>query len=682
MKVLPASSAETASVALSQRFFKTSRIAVVCRADDYESALIAAPVARLSDAPLIYFSGSSFGESALKEFKRLGVAQVIAVGAVTPKFKGTVVSLAGSAQAMAWARKKNLKVSYLAAVNPYDREKFTTRKLSMVGAQLAAGRGGLVVPLAFKVEWKRPFESRKLAGALPSGVPSSERPAKAGTIEIGQSKIPFVLTGGKDEDNLKLSLDKSGTGSYSRPVVSGDVVEIGGRRWSVSLGTRTKFGATDVHLTWPTVDEMRSRLEAHYQALGSTPEHLCLVGYPDSLPHAIIGRGGVVEEQASDLPFSMIGKGEFAEIGVGRIVAEDVSFGSLYAARALTYRELRSPAWSNTAGMAEWENSMGPLFENVGFKSPYHLSGEDVPWKVAPVDGKGGTRAASFGQSSPLASAAVLSHSQHSWWRSLGDTFTWEADVLMAPTVVESGGCGTACLDRESDNRSVVARLLRLGAISFTGGSRELSAEAQPLRMEFWNGSLSGLTLGQAHRRAWNSGLVVSRELGEGASGAARYCTTVWMLFGDPALVMSVPSAPRTAPARTELRGDRVSVFGPARWTSVKTNVPPDWTKWAGRDLYAVRGSGAFSRSSWSGEGRDIEVPLVMAEFRTARRVRDVRLVDSPMEPMGWSGKWICSANADGSWTTRFLVRMVDFDQERGKILGSVDRLDFDLIYE
>lgn len=389
-----------------------------------------------------------------------------------------------------------------------------------------------------------------------------------------------------------------------------------------------------------------------------------------------------MEEQTSDLPFARVGQAEFAQIGVARLIAESVSFGSLYAARALTYPEIRDPSWKQAAGQAEWENSLGPLFENVGFGAPYHLSADKVPWLVPPTDGQEGKRAPSFGPDSPLTRCAVLAHSEHSWWQSLGATFGWDATVLMAPTVVESGGCATATLDREPDDRSVISRLLRLGAVGFSGGSRELPAQAQPLRMAFWNGILAGETLGQAHRRALNAGLLVVKDEGEGPGGPYRYCTQVRMQFGDPALAIQVPSPPRVAPARTVLDGNKVSVFGPGEWWIVKTIVPPDWKAWAGKDLFAVRGPGAIAMSTWSGDGHDKETMIVKAEFTTSRRVKSLVALNSPPAPLGWRGKWYSQANPDGTFTHRFSVRMIDFDQVKGEIRRTVDRLDFRVEFE
>lgn len=681
-RAIKISSAPEASLKLSREFWKTSKSVVLVRANDYDSALVGAPLASLLKAPLLIYAGTALPSATAAEIKRLGANQVVALGAKPTGAPATTTILPGAIEVMTWVKRKGISVSYLAAVNPLDREKFTTRKLSLAGAQLAAGRRGLVAPLRFDVEWKKAFDSNPFTGALPKGVPKSVAPAKAGTLVIGSTSSPFILTGKPEEHDLRISVDKGGRGTFAAPLASGDEIELDGRKWALSLGTRTKFGKTDVHLTWPTADVLKGELEKYYKAIGSRPKHLCLVGFPDALPHAIIGQGGVVEEQASDLPYALVGQGQFAEIGVARLIAESASFATLYASRALTYSQLAGSGWEDAAGQAEWENSLGPLFENVGFKNPYHLASAEIPWKVAPAPDKEGVRAASFAQDSPLARSAIIAHSEHSWWRSLGSMFTFDAEVILAPTVVESGGCGTACLDREVDNRSVVARLLRQGAVSFAGGSREHSAEAQPLRMEFWNAVLAGETLGQAHKRALNAGLLIIKDQKEGSGGAYRYNTNIRMQFGDPALALKVPSAPKTAPARTEVKGNRVSVFAPEKWTIVKVIVPPDWKDWAGKDLFAVRGPGAVAMSSWSGDGHDKEILLVKAVFTTAKPLKSINQVSSVQSPLGWKGTWYSSRNSDGSYTHRFAVRMIDFDEVKGQIRSKVDRLDFEVTYD
>lgn len=679
-KTIVVDSPTLAAIALSRTFWKTSKTAVMCQDDDYDSALLASSIASLLKAPLLFVSGSSKAEE--NELKRLGAKELVWIGSNPPSSLRFTSKLDGPIQAMEWVRKRGVRVAYLAAVNPLDRDNYVTRKLSLVGAELAAGRQGMVAPLRFAVQWKQPFESSVMKGACPVGVPASVASAKSGSIEIGQSKVPFILTGDLKEENLKLSIDTKGNGQFTGPYVSGDQIDLGGKRWAISLGTRTKFGKTDVHLTWPTAERLCQELRTYYRALGAPPTNLCLVGFPDALPQAIIGHGGIVEEQASDLPFSFATEGKFAEIGVGRVIAENISFGTLYASRALTYSDLASPEWSSKACGAAWESMYRPLFENYGYSAPFVHKSENNPWKTPPTNGTGGTKSSSFGKDSPLANCSLLAHADHSWWRGLGSTIEWDSEVLMAPTVVESGGCGTACLDREPDNRTVVARLMRLGAAAFAGASREQPAEAQPVRDGFWSGVLAGESLGQAHLRGLNCGILTVLDTKEGDGGAYRYSTNIRMLFGDPALVVKTPSKPKSMPARTVVNGKKVSVFAPEKWFVVKFVVPADWKQWYGKDLYGLRSAGSYAMSDWCEQGYDLEQYLVSAQFVSRKQVSEINQVQNVPTPLGWKGTWYEQANANGTYTYRFAVRMVDFDQINGKILNQVDRLDYLLTYK
>lgn len=682
LKALVAEGLDKSASMLSRTFWKSSRLAVICLDDDYDSALIGSSIASLLKAPLLFSASDGLSSSTKDELKRLGANEIVFVGSVPPPSIKPSATLEGPVQAMLWASKRKLPIRYLAAVNPLDRSNYVTRKLSLVGAVLAAGRRGMVAPLKFDVKWKQPFETSVFTGPLPQGVPASTAPAKSGTIEIGSKNYPFFLTGSPKEENLRLSIDIEGNGRYSGPFASGDQIDLAGKRWSVSLGSRTKFGKTDVHLTWPTAERLCQELRTYYRALGRPPTWLCLVGFPDALPQAIIGRGGVVEEQASDLPYSFGVDGKFATIGVGRVVAEDAVYGTLYASRVLTYSDLVSKDWADAACQADWENAYQPMLENYGYSAAYRHTKDALPWLTPPADGKEGKRASSFGPESPLARCALLIHADHSWWRGLGSTVTWDSETLMAPTIVESGGCGTACLDREPDNRSVVARLLRLGAVAFAGATREQSAQAQPVRDMFWNGVLAGESIGQAHMRALNFQLLTVYDRKEGPDGGFVYNAHIRMLFGDPALSIRPPSKPKAAPARTILSGNRVTVLAPEKWWIVKLFVPPDWKAWADKDLYVLRGPGTYATSEWCEKGYNFEVETVPVEFTVRKRVKAIEQVQSPSAPLGWTGAWHEQKNADGTFTYRFAVRMVDFDEVRGKILRSVDRLDYQIRFE
>ncbi len=73
--------------------------------------------------------------------------------------------------------------------------------------------------------------------------------------------------------------------------------------------------------------------------------------------------------------------------------------------------------------------------------------------------------------------------------------------VLLAPTVIESGGCLTANLDREPEFHSVISRFFLNGAVSFCGQTRPGITQQEQQRAEFWNAIFTGQTIGEAHRR-------------------------------------------------------------------------------------------------------------------------------------------------------------------------------------
>lgn len=483
---------------------------------------------------------------------------------------------------------------------------------------------------------------------------------------------------------------------------SGDAIELDGREWVVSLGRGSSFHDSDVHLTWPTADVLKAELAGYYETLGMPPTHLCLAGLPDAIPHGIM-RGRVLSpDTVTDLPFAMLGDSPSADMAVGRLIAEDVRFGSLYAARVLTYDDLLDDAWAGRASQAEWENGFCWLLANVGFDASYRLTGGEIPWAEEPADGKKGRPAPSFPQDSPAASSNVLIHLNHSWNFELGRMMKWDASILLAPTLVESGGCGTTALDQRAPgqaivegasgmlspelavrHRSVVSRILRLGAVGFVGGSRAMSAQQVPLRQEFWNGVLAGDSIGASHRRSQNTGLLITREQGEkGSTGGYSHNLYSRMLIGDPAMTIRLPGNKQSAPARTELAGDRLTVHAPEHWEIIKLYVPPDWKKWADRDIFAARGAGAYALCFWGPDERDVEVPMVLGEFRSDKNIKEITMLDTPEAPLGWSGLWQTDHNRDGTYTHRIGLRMLDLDQETGQVKASVDQLNFTVTFE
>ncbi|MCD6304238.1 MAG: hypothetical protein J7M21_04675, partial [Planctomycetes bacterium] len=691
-RVLDARSAGAAACLLAETFWRKAGRAVVCREDDYAGGLMASALAGRLACPLLFCTSRGLSAPARAVMQRLGVGEVILVGLAVQcpgaggvKLTGSrAVSLPDVAAVLAWMRRAHMAVDYIAAVNPLDRTATVIRKLSLAGAILAAARRGMVVPLAYPVRWKLPFTGADCGKDVPPGLPPT-RPQgrlRRGIIRLDGGEYPFVVAiSGSRGRRCRLYVDVNGDGRFGGPgegpLASGDVIELAGKRYSVTLGRPRGNVKGDVRLTWPTAEEIRSDLARCYKVLGGPPEYLCLVGLPDAIPCALVANGpGGKDDLLSDFPYADADADPFAEIAVGRLIAESASFATLYASRVITYDSLLDASWQDGAGLARWENTLGGLFADAGYRV-YRHDVDQLRWLVPPTAKNRGRRARSIDANSPLTRVAVLAHTDHSCWKDIGHTFDWDSNVLLAPVLVESGGCLTAAMDRQADFRSVISRLFRNGAVGFAGNSRPGVAEQEQMRVEFWNAVLAGKTIGQAHRAAENSAVVTVLDNGEKTSGQYRYELYIRMLLGDPALAVHVPHPPRSRPAGTTVKGDIVTVRAPAKWWPVRIRVPEDWKNWRDKPLYVCRGAGTYPLRAWCSQGYDRERIYVNAEVRTARHIAAVTQVQQPPRPLGWRGRYYADEHADGTRTYRWRVRILDFDQLRGRIIHKVDHIDY-----
>jgi hypothetical protein len=692
--VLEADSAEAAAGVLARTFWKTADTAVLCRKSDYAMALVGSALAARLRAPLMFAGEQDVSAGTAAEMKRLGVKTAVVVGAAgkvaaAVKASGVGVTELNDAKAvLGWMKEKKIEARYFAVCNPTDRETTVIRKLSLAAALLAAGRQGMVVPLAYRVLWQVPLVGAECKGTPPKGVPESKKAPRHGVTSLDGHPFDFVVTSGKSEkDYFRVNIDLNGNGEFGDagegPFRTGDVVTVGDTQYSLTLGLENGAGKADLRITTPCTEQIVADLKGYYAAAGGPPEHLCIVALPDAIPQAIVTESADSNRAlCSDFPLANADDDLFAEVAVGRLIAESAAFATLYASRVITYGHLLDPSWSATAGQARWENTYAKLFENVGFAMAPHHDVDKLAWIEPPTDKSKGKRVQAFDQSSPLTSVAVLAHQAHSWWHDLGQTYDWESQVLLAPTLAESGGCLTTALDRQPDFRSVVARMMRNGAVGFVGNALPAIACDEQERVIFWNAVLAGQTIGQAHRKALNSVAAMVLETGQLAGGPNHMQLYLRGLFGDPAFSLHVPSAPRSAPARVEVKDNVVSVHAPAAWWPVKIRVPEDWKKWADKDLFVVRGAGTWPNRYWVPEGYDLEETFIDGSLRTAKKVRAIEQVQSPPKPLGWTGKYVVDENADGTRTYMWRVRMVDFDQIKGKIVNQVDRLDYRVVFE
>ncbi len=702
--IIKADSAEEASRELASRFWGESGRAVVCREDDYSSALLASSLAARLGCPLLYCRGKQMSPKTVSALDRLRAKTVIAVGGVPGGGfgrRGKPVFLKNAVEAVGWMTKSGVACDYLAIANPFDRTGTMQRKLSLIAPLLCAARGGLVVPLEYESHWMNRFEAKGASGAPPAGVPSGKEPVHTGTATIGGRKIGFAVVrapggrgGAKRGGPLRriyLDADRNGkfSGPNEGPFWSTDTVEIGGRRYTlVASGPdrRKKRKKVSLKTCTPTAEEIRRRLRNVWRAAGRTPSNLCIVGHPDAIPFWPYLDGPGAETFAeSDVPYANADDDPFFEICVGRIIAENASFATLHASRLITYESLLDPTWSHSVGFARWEDSLGPQFANVGIYTQYLHTKFDRPEvkapeaPMAPGASRGKTRrAGTFHAHSPLGRAAAIVHGAHSWYRGLGETYTVDANVLLAPCVVESAGCGTTALHAEHKFISVVSRLFRNGAVAFNGNAVPAPAPHQELRYAFWQSVLGGATLGAAHRDALNRKMltVLERDQLE-RGGTDRRTLAARHLYGDPAFKMHIPGPRSVAPARTEVDGDRLTVHGPKRWYIVQIRVPEDWKKWADKPLFVLRAPGVYIRAQWCKQQYDIEEIYTDVAFTTRRKVKSIKQESVLPGPLGWRDKYFVDENADGTRTYRWRVRMADFDQVEGEIRTKADRVEY-----
>ncbi|MEY4773063.1 MAG: hypothetical protein RIT40_98 [Planctomycetota bacterium] len=554
-------------------------------------------------------------------------------------------------------------------------KRFFTRSQSVVVCSSNDYSGALVAAV---------LAARERAPLLYSSGATLEEPVRAELVRLGTTKVLYVgasaadyadLNGvtaerlpkaldvahwmqahGRTIDYLAVAAPADRTNGHRRKLSLSAAALAAGRNGAVVLLGNEDRGPE-------SFEAARAGIESCRSLLGNGLEYLCVAAAPEIVPMAVLpGSGvGIDTDPPSDLEYGNIDADPFVELAVGRFVAEDAAAGALLAARSLSYEQLLAPEFARTMAMAEWERVWTPLFANLGFTaSARHEGGKPIQ------------------QESPLATAAAVVHSAHSSWLQLGETYTHDSQVLLAPCLVETGGCSPAALDSDPEQRSVALRLLRNGAIGFVGSVRRAVAQHELYRTEFWNAVLAGKSLGQANRHALNRALVACLARDEEARGVLRYQLHNAAFYGDPALVLHLPSKPRTRGASVEVRGGDITVRGPSEWMRVEPFAPPDWNYDASPTIYSWRGAGVGVESSWDAQfRRNREVLMYTAEVRTERKVSGLKASAPLPSPLAWDGRWFLDEHADGSRSVYFRVQLIDFDMSTGKVREKAERLRF-----
>ncbi|MEO0653134.1 MAG: hypothetical protein AAFZ65_20830, partial [Planctomycetota bacterium] len=272
--------------------------------------------------------------------------------------------------------------------------------------------------------------------------------------------------------------------------------------------------------------------------------------------------------------------------------------------------------------------------------------------------------------------------SSHANWLGLGQTYAHDGGLLLAPCLVESSGCSPASLDQSGPrHHSVVARMLRNGAIGFAGNSRRGIAQQALTREEMVHSVLGGASLGEAHRDTLNRMLVAARDRGEADRGRYFYSLYGRTFLGDPALVLDLPAKKLDREsAHVDVRGTRVTVHGPKRWTRVRYEPLEEWNC-AHDTLYAWRGAGVGLEERWSRDGNfDRSEHVFVCAVRTELDVVAIELDDRTKPPLGPMGDIHVDEHADGTRTIYWRTLLLDADPTTGKVRDQSKRQRFRLV--
>ena len=669
---LEADSALSGACSLAARFWSRSKGVVLFAESDPGAALSASVLAARLDYPLLPWDGGVVGDATRDLIEELGVGRALFVGGEKRNMSALVGSLASThlADGVAvarWLKHKGHALEYIAVANPLDVRFGAKPKHSLAAPLLASGRQGIVATLAYETRWKQKFSSEPSPAPGAESAASTGESVRRGTLEIGDLRVPFELNRDARSSQWVARLDSDADGKFESdgegPFRTGESVEVDGRRWSVDLDVLEKQQGSALWLTYPTHGRIAEDLAPYFAVAGEELRFLCLVGWPESLPPAIVGDAqGIDADLVSDLSHADIDDDPFVDLAFGRVIAEDFYSATLLACRSLAYSDLLDPTWQDSFATAEWEQSCARSFEALGFESAGHHAGEAV-----------------IAADSPLTRAAVIVHGSHAAWTVMGATYAWDTSVLIAPSLVASSGCSTASLDQDPALRSVAARLLRNGAIAFVGNSRRGVAQGLYFDSEFMNAALAGATLGEANRHALNRVLVAVLDGGELETGLHRYQLYNTAFYGDPALALHRPSKPKVKPARVEQRGLRVTVRAPSEWWQYKVETLAEWNSEFG-SLYLLRGAGLATDSRWEAtEKRNQDDLWFTAEARTRRTIRGIDVLGEVAAPLGWTGKFYVDEHRDGSRSILWRCRLVDFDMRTGEFMAEADSLSFRL---
>lgn len=672
-RVVRAGSAELTACAVAREFFGAAARVVMCTFNDRAAALEAAVLAGRLGVPLLPCTSQGVSNDVRETLVNLRTTEVMIVGgdvpAVLEGFKA--VQLATAADVARFLEENGEKISYIAAVNAEDGQVAHARDVSLAAAILAVGRDGAIAPTPDGAQWKTRFEAKEELKEAPAGVQASTQGWRAGDVHEGGITRRFVTGLDPASGRVFMQVDLNGDGDFEDagegPLRTAAEIGLGGRSYSVSLDADENARMKAVWLTWPAAGEITASIRAVRTATRERASMLCLVGWPQTLPMAVVGEAmGLDADLVSDYPLAQTDEDPFVDLAYARFIAEDAASATLQASRGLAAEDFVDRSYAGYFATAEWMNPSQPLHESLGFRNRGHHAGGDV-----------------IGQDSPLANAGWIMHASHSMWTELGETYKWDSRVLLAPALVQSDGCSTAALDMDSEHRSAPARMLRNGALAYVGAARRNSAPGELYASEVTNAILAGRSVGEAHRDAMNRMMVATMSREPGEAWIYRYQLSIASAYGDPALVFTPPASSEKhemlLAARMEVEGSRASVLAGGAWHRTDYAPLEEWKCRTPR-VYTWRGLGVGAESIWSpGDNRNADELVYTAEVRTDRPVERVWAADDDQNRWGFDGRSYIDVHEDGTRSIYWRVRLIDFDMNTGDVRAHRARAEFRL---
>jgi len=663
---LPGTSLDETACSMADTFWHQTRYVVLCEESDYPRALSASVLASRLKVPLLYFDeAAGLSTGALATVGGLNPSQALLVGQnsfVEGQLIGIGIpttTLLDAQEVLAWMiNNYMMEVEYLALVNPNDRELGRVTKSSLAGALLAAGRKGALVPLAYESMWKHPFWYDGVVGRRPDGAPDSITGLwYTGTLCLETKTYDFVISTDHPIHYNMLNIDFNGNGNYGDPgdgpYESADVVEIEGTRYALSVGEDESITPGNIKFTYPCADEVKEDLAPFYTTMGHFPEYLCIVGLPEAVPFGL-ANGCYAYADSEDLPtdslFGNVDDDLFIEIAVGRVFGENLCCITLLASRSLTYNALvnNPDTWAKrcmwTGEFWNQMHVMPRLLENTGF----------YPAVIN-----------SFMPGYDKSLLNVVIQDDHGGPGGIGGGWNTDLETLLAPCIVEAGGCDSAGIDETTLDQTLSGQLLKKGSIAYIGTQRGTPGDKRIYRLVMWNAVLEGATLGQAHRRGLNAMWMAYLDEFQ-PPVYMHYCLHSEALYGDPALKIYVPSEPILAPAHTEAAGTTFSAVAPEIF----------W-------IDQITGHGAYDGYYHNGPGMhpdyDQSIQFFFAEWKTDQPVTAMIQDPSIPSPLGGTGIWAIDEHPDGTYSVYTRVRFTQFNNNTGQITKEVDRVDFEV---